>query len=133
MASTSTNNPISQTREPGIQLVKTRKGAITKVSGEGLTGPNWVTWCVHMWSLLALCKVESYVHGEIPQPNYEEDLVGHDNWKDNDNYAKHLITQNVGDESISSSQSRRFNSDPGWRFNGDPGPIHPCESPLNRV
>ena len=65
-----------------------------------MTGPNWVTWQVQMMSLLALCEVEHYVHGEIQQPNKTEDPVGHDNWKKNDNYAKHLITQNVGDESI---------------------------------
>src|SRR5271168_2598810 len=53
-----------------------------------------------MPSLLALCEVEPYVHGEIKQPKSEDDPVGHDNWKKNNNYAKHLITQNVGDESI---------------------------------
>ncbi|KAF8234622.1 hypothetical protein L208DRAFT_1261146 [Tricholoma matsutake] len=53
-----------------------------------------------MWSLLALCKVESYAHGKIQQLNHEEDPVGHDNWKDNDNYARHLITQNIGDKCI---------------------------------
>ena len=41
-----------------------------------------------MMSLLALCEVEHYVHGEIQQPNKTEDPVGHDNWKKNDNYAK---------------------------------------------
>ena len=53
-----------------------------------------------MMSLLALCEVEPYVCGEIKQPSMEDDPVGHANWKKNDNYAKHLITQNVGDESI---------------------------------
>ena len=51
-------------------------------------------------SLLALCEVEPYVRGEIQQPNKEGDPVGHDNWKKNNNYAKHLITQNVGNKSI---------------------------------
>jgi hypothetical protein len=83
-----------------ILLIKTRDGAITKVTGDGLTGPNWVTWQVRMMSLLALCEVEPYVRGEIQQPNMENDPVGHTNWKKNDNYAKHLITQNVGDDSI---------------------------------
>ena len=81
-------------------MIKTCKGAITKVTGDGLTGPNWVTWQVRMMSLLALCEVEPYVHGEIQQPNRDEDQIGHENWKKNDNYAKHLITQNVGDEPI---------------------------------
>jgi gag-polypeptide of LTR copia-type len=85
---------------PSISVIKTREGAITKVTGDGLTGPNWVTWQVRMMSLLALCEVEPYVRGEIPQPSMENDPVGHDNWKKNDNYAKHLITQNVGDDSI---------------------------------
>ena len=85
MASTTTNNPPSQIPQPSIQLVKTHEGAITKVSGKGLTGPNWVTWRVRMWSLLALCKVEPYVRGEVSQPDHEEDPVGHDSWKDNDN------------------------------------------------
>ena len=53
-----------------------------------------------MWSLLTLCKVEAYVHREILQPAQNVDLVGHDNWKKNDNYAKHLITQNVADEPL---------------------------------
>lgn len=53
-----------------------------------------------MWSLLALCEVEPYVRGEIHQPNHNDDPVSHRNWKKNDNYAKHLITQNVGDECI---------------------------------
>jgi hypothetical protein len=92
-----TNNPTSQT-QPSIQLVA-HEGALTKVPGEGLTGLNWVTWHVRMWSLLALCKLKSYVRGEIQQPNYNVDLVGHNNWKDN-NYTKHLITQNVGDKYI---------------------------------
>ena len=85
---------------PTIPLIKTREGAITKLTGDGLTGPNWVTWRVRMWSLLALCEVEAYVHGEIPQPARDVDPVGHDNWKKNDNYAKHLITQNVADEPL---------------------------------
>ena len=80
---------------PTISLIKTREGAITK-----LTGLNWVTWRIHMMSLLALCKVEPYVHGEIPQPSGDDDPVGHNNWKKNDNYAKHLITQNVADEPL---------------------------------
>lgn len=53
-----------------------------------------------MMSLLALCEVEPYVQGEIQQPNKDNDPAGHENWKKNNNYAKHLITQNVGDESI---------------------------------
>ena len=85
---------------PTIPLIKTHKGAITKLTGDGLTGLNWVTWCVCMMSLLALCKIESYVHGEILQLNRDDDPVGHDNWKKNDNYAKHLITQNVADEPL---------------------------------
>src|ERR1700678_4787208 len=83
-----------------IPLIRTHEGAITKVTGNGLKGPNWVTWQVRMMSLLALCEVEPYVCSEIKQPNKEDDPVGHDNWKKNDNYAKHLITQNVGDEPI---------------------------------
>ena len=82
---------------PSIGVIKTREGAITKVTGDGLTGPNWVTWQVRMMSLLALCEVEPYMRGEIEQPNKDVDPVGHVNWKKNDNYAKHLITQNVGD------------------------------------
>ena len=53
-----------------------------------------------MMSLLALCEVESYVLREILQPSWEEDPIGHDNWKKNDNYAKHLITQNIADEPL---------------------------------
>jgi len=85
---------------PTIPLIRTREGAITKLTGDGLTGPNWVTWRVRMWSLLALCEVEAYVCREIPQPARDVDPVGHDNWKKNDNYAKHLITQNVADEPL---------------------------------
>jgi Reverse transcriptase (RNA-dependent DNA polymerase)/gag-polypeptide of LTR copia-type/Integrase core domain/GAG-pre-integrase domain len=104
--STSTDTPIiseapqATTTTPSISVIKTREGAITKVTGDGLTGPNWVSWQVRMKSLLALCEVEPYVRGEIAQPNKEQDPTGHDNWKKNDNYAKHLITQNVGDEPI---------------------------------
>jgi len=85
---------------PTIPLIKICKGAITKLTGDGLTGPNWVTWCVRMMLLLALCEIESYVHREIPQLSCDDDPVGHDNWKKNDNYAKHLITQNVADEPL---------------------------------
>jgi hypothetical protein len=53
-----------------------------------------------MMSLLALSEVETYVRGEIQQPDRDEDPAGHSNWKKNDNYAKHLITQNVSDDSI---------------------------------
>ena len=53
-----------------------------------------------MTSLLALCEVEPYVHGVIKQPDQAQDPVGYDHWKRNDNYAKHLITQNVGNEAI---------------------------------
>ena len=83
-----------------IPLIKTHEGAIMKLTGDRLTGPNWVTWCVRMWSLLALCEVEVYVRREILQPAWDVDPVGHDNWKKNDNYAKHLITQNVADEPL---------------------------------
>ena len=38
-----------------------------------------------MMLLLALCEVESYIHGEIPQPSQDDDPVGHDDWKKNDN------------------------------------------------
>jgi hypothetical protein len=99
MPSTGTT-PTTPLDIPTIPLIKTREGAITKVTGDGLTGPNWVTWQVRMMSLLALCEVEPYVCGEVQQLNREEDPVGHNNWKKNDNYAKHLITQNVGDEAI---------------------------------
>jgi hypothetical protein len=95
-----TDTPVVPAAEPSIPVIRTREGAITKVTGDGLTGPNWVTWQVRMMSLLALCEVEPYVRGEVLQPNKEEDPVGHSNWKKNDNYAKHLITQNVGDEAI---------------------------------
>ena len=76
--SAETSNTISEapTTAPSIPVIKTREGAITKVTGDGLTGPNWVTWQVRMMSLLALCEVEPYVRGEIKQPNVEEDLVG---------------------------------------------------------
>ena len=83
-----------------IPLIKTREGTITKLTGDGLTGLNWVTWHVRMMSLLTLCEIESYVRREIPQPSQDDDPVGHDNWKKNDNYAKHLITQNVADEPL---------------------------------
>jgi hypothetical protein len=97
MATTSmTHVTVDNTNEtPTISLVRTCEGAITKVTGDGLTGPNWVTWQVQMMSLLALCEVEPYVRGEVQQPNKDEDQIGHNNWKKNDNYAKHLITQNV--------------------------------------
>ena len=48
---------------PSILAIKTHKGAITKVSGDGLTGQNWVLWQVQMKSLLALCEIEPYEHG----------------------------------------------------------------------
>ena len=83
-----------------IPLIKTRKATITKVMGYWLTGPNWVTWQVWIMSLLALCEVEPYVWGEIQLPNKETDPVGHENWRKNDNYAKHLVTQNVGNKAI---------------------------------
>ena len=89
--------PETASTKPSIPLIKTRDGAITKVSGEGLTGANWRAWNVRMMSLLALCEVESYVRGEIEQPNKDIDPVGHTNWQKNDNYARHLIIQNVGD------------------------------------
>ena len=89
--------PETASTEPSIPLIKTRDGAITKVSGEGLTGAYWHAWNVRMMSLLALCEVESYVRGEIEQPNKDIDPVGHTNWQKNDNYARHLIIQNVGD------------------------------------
>ena len=59
--------------------------------------PDVVTFLL---TLLALCEVEPNVRGEIQQLDKKEDSVGCDNWKKNDNYAKHLITQNVGDEPI---------------------------------
>src|ERR1700678_1498001 len=59
-----------------------------------------------MMSLLTLCEVESYVRSEIKQPNRDDDPTGRINWKKNDNYAKHLITQNVGDDSIIHIQHR---------------------------
>ena len=103
MATSSSGTPTVSTassEHPTIPLIKTREGAITKLTGDGLTGPNWVTWRVRMMSLLALCEIESYVRGDIPQPNRDADPVGYDNWKKNDNYAKHLITQNVADEPL---------------------------------
>ena len=105
--STVTSNLSTELMEqPTIPLIKTREGAITKVTGNGLTGPNWVTWRVRMMSLLLmLCEVEPYVLGETPQPSSEEDQVGHYNWKRNDNYAKHLIIQNVADEPLVHIQS----------------------------
>ena len=63
---------------PSILVIKTHEGAITKVTGNGLTGPNWVTWQVQIMSLLALCEVEPYVHGEIQQPTKEEVPIGHE-------------------------------------------------------
>jgi hypothetical protein len=95
------DTPVMPADFPSNLLIKTHEGAITKVTGNRLPGPNWVTWQVQMMmSLLVLCKVEPYVCGEIQQPNWDEDQVGYSNWKNNNNYTKHLITQNVGNESI---------------------------------
>jgi|ERR1700678_1001110 len=77
--STTPDAPVSV---PSIPVIKTREGAITKVTGNSLTGPNWVTWQVRMMSLLALCEVEPYVRGKIEQPNRDVDPAGHDNWID---------------------------------------------------
>jgi hypothetical protein len=85
---TISTTPVSAPPE-SIPVIRTREGAITKVTGDGLNGPNWVSWQVRMLSMLALCEVEPYVRGEIKQLNKEDDPVGHDNWKKNDNYAKH--------------------------------------------
>jgi hypothetical protein len=62
------DTPVVPAAEPSIPVIKPREGAITKVTGDRLTGPNWVTWQVRMMSLLALCEVEPYVRGEIKQP-----------------------------------------------------------------
>ena len=114
-SSTSASTMSADTTEnPSIPLIKTCEGAITKVTGDGLTGPNWVTWRVRMMSLLALCEVESYVLREILQPSREQDPVGHDNWKKNNNYAKHLITQNVADEPLVHIQ-HHSSSHTAWR------------------
>ena len=102
------------TENPSILLIKTCKGTITKVTGDGLTGPNWVTWCIQMMSPLVQCEVESYVLREILQPSWEEDPVGHDNWKKNDNYTKYLITQNVADEPLVHIQ-HHSSSHTAWR------------------
>ena len=117
MATSSSGTPtesMAPSEHPTILLIKTCEGAITKLTGDGLTGPNWVTWRVRMMSLLTLCEVEQYVYGEILQPNKEEDPVGYDNWKKNDNYAKHLITQNVADEPLVHIQ-HRSSSHVAWR------------------
>ena len=53
-----------------------------------------------MESLLALYEAELYVRWEIEQPYQDLDPIGHENWKKNDNYANHLITQNVSDEAL---------------------------------
>lgn len=53
-----------------------------------------------MMSLLMWCEVEPYIWGAIPQPSKEEDPLGHRNWQNNDNYTKHLITQNITDEPL---------------------------------
>lgn len=113
-STTASTTSAESTATPSIPLIKTREGAITKVTGDGLTGPNWVTWRVRMMSLFALCEVEPYVLGEIPQPSHDQDPVGHDNWKKNDNYAKHLITQNVADEPLVHIQ-HRSSSNQAWR------------------
>jgi hypothetical protein len=97
-----------------IPVIKTRDGSITKVGGEPLKEKNWVVWQVRMMSLLALCEVEDYVRGETKQPSMEDDPVGHANWRKNDNYAKHLITQNVSDESITYIQNRVSSYD-AWK------------------
>src|ERR1700678_4391783 len=62
--------------------------------GDGLTGPNWVTWQVRMMSLLALCEVEPYVRGEIKQPNRDDDPTCHINWKKKNNKEE----MNMGEE-----------------------------------
>ena len=59
-----------------------------------------------MMSLLALCKVEAYVCGEIDQPSKEGDPIRYENWRKNDNYTKHLITQNVADKPLVHIQHR---------------------------
>ena len=101
-----TSGPLAQisrlddnnTKNSAITLIKTRESMFTKVTGNGLTSPNWVTWRVHMMSLFALCKVELYVREELERPNIILDPIGYQNWTKNDNYTHHLITQNVSDE-----------------------------------
>ena len=69
MPSTRTTPATPPNNVPSILPIKTREGTITKITGNGLTGPNWVTWQVRMMSLLALCEVEPYVRGEVQQPH----------------------------------------------------------------
>ena len=73
-----TPNPAPVTAPtPSILAIKTHEGTITKVAGDGLTGPNWVTWQVHMMSLLTLCEVEPYVQVGCDTGHTAGDLTSH--------------------------------------------------------
>ena len=64
-------------------------------------------------------------------PNVEKEKVAQGSRSVLEAIMRGATTSNI---TSSSSQSRRFtDGDSGWRSNSDPGPIHPSESPLNRV
>ena len=100
----SSSTPIPPTNQPTIQTIKLEGGAITKLP-EKLIGPNWMTWHVHMITLLGHCRAKPYTMGEIPCPDREVDPISYDNWVVNDNYANFLITNNVDEGPIVHIQS----------------------------
>ena len=56
---------------------------------------NWQSWSQSMEILFHIIKVGDYVHGRIPRPDPQKDLIGTENWEYNDSYAKMLITNNI--------------------------------------
>ena len=60
-----------------------------------LDDTNWCYWRSEISLVLKLCKLDTYVKGEIACPDPVEDPVGADNWSFNDTYAKLLISTNI--------------------------------------
>lgn len=86
----------SITTASSIPLIKTHDGAITELLGNVLS-PDWA----QLGHLAGMNDVPTHLmRGQALHLCMEDNLVGHDNWKKNNNYAKHLITQNVSDKPI---------------------------------
>lgn len=61
-----------------------------------LDDANWDSWRTRMDHILTMCGLKGYVKGEIRRPDPTIDSNGANIWAFKDNYAKNLITSNIG-------------------------------------
>ena len=83
-----------------IGCIATNMNSAVTWTQQPLSDKNWAVWHKRMTYVFRVCCIQGYVMGWIACPDPTEDPKGADIWVFNDDYAKLLITNNIGEDKM---------------------------------